>query len=343
MTHLPLADLRENSDGAQPFPIMSGRDIYNHRSLTGQNRSPIQDLKSYALAGQIGGENAPFDSNEACERLLVDGPFVTIGGIPVEDVWARDETFFIQYQRIGGVLDFKVKGDDLTKVVADHWREFQLDEDGLNWSSALVEFDFQGKESKRTAGPSYKATDVYVFPNDRGILYYPQEAFWLLEENKETQRDLMRGSNVMPIVDSDQDPSTWKTALNTARRMIIGQYDKITPPAASQSVMAALKTEADDARADWLDALNTIEKDAPQRPSGADREIRSRAMVNFVRTLRDDIETVFKAFGDTISFNERVITAAPADRMAEYELIKLLQTDGALTPEEATKRKQNLA
>lgn len=324
-----------------PFPIMSGRDLYNHRSLTGQNRSPIADLISYTLAGMRGPDVLPFDPDEVCELRLVDGSGATFNGRWLPDVFADDESFFIQYLRDDDyILDFRVDGADMTQVKANRWREWSKAE---AWSVHDVYFDEMGrvKKTEPVSIAGLDTADIRVYPNDRGILYYPQEVFWLLEESKATQRRLMRGSNVLPIIDSDAAAETWGTAFNTARNAVVAPYDKINFPVSS-STMQALTSESDGALSNWLDSLNVVEKDAPQRPSGRDREIRTRAMVNFIRTLRDDIKAIYQDFGIAVEFTEQVIIASAAERIQELDLIERLEASRTLAPNEANELKRKL-
>ena len=318
---------------------MSGRDIFNHRSLTGQNRSPIEDLKAYALAGLRGGDALPVDPDEIGEALLVDGPVVTFDGVLLPDVFAESEAEFIQYIRTDGVLDFRVEGYDLTRVLSFRRREWKQTEGRWFWQD--VRFDDNGKEKERSEAVFVDA-EIYVYPNDRGILYPAQETFWNLEENKRTQRTLMRGSSTLPIIDSDTPSETWSAAFREGKNAIIAPYDKINYPVAS-STMSGLQMEANSQLSYWLDALNVVEKDSPERPSGRDREMRTRVMINFVRKLRGRIAEVAQgAFGVTLEFNERVIATSAQERMQEYELIKLLEQDKSIDTASADELKRNL-
>ena len=76
------SDSIAGSSTAQPYVCVSGRELFEELSITGLNRSPIEILSNYVLAGvRVTGGTPPLPPPQLVERLLVEGTLLWVGGV----------------------------------------------------------------------------------------------------------------------------------------------------------------------------------------------------------------------------------------------------------------------
>lgn len=304
------------------FPVKTGRDIYYSRSMTGQNRSPLQDLLGFIMSGLDAPDDVMPEVETTALILMRDGSFaMTNPTIPddrefMEDVYCPSKKKIMRYKRDpdSGKLDFRIDGDDMTRVRANSWQEYTLTDGGWLHEDVSIE---DGKEIRKTI-TTLPADNLWAYPNDRGILYYAQDILHLLEDNRKTTLRTLRGVNLLPMIlgETNVTSQAFEEAENAV--VIPGQVTVARP--VSTDSMNALATESAQARADWMDALNVTEKDAPQRPSGRDREIRMQSMIQFVRKTRSRLEKIYQTLNVAIKFDELIVRGAD-ERLKELDLL----------------------
>lgn len=323
------------STDREDYPVMLGRDIYTSRSMTGQNRAPIQDLISYTISGI---ENMDFrpDAETVCESLLVDGSFVLLypesAGVDAEpefmaDTYVPEPGKIIRYLRNkSGVLELHAPLGNLDKVYSPKWVEMTLE--GGSWVQRLWHMRADGPEELEPDDgelAAIPAEQIYAHPGGRGILYWAQDVYHRLQENKLIQTDVLSGVNLLPIAIGEfGDPESIRQAVNTARRILVLTGDGTIDRSVANSVAGFLGNESDQLRADWYDSLNVVEQTQSERPVASDRSIRMRTMQRFVMRKRKELERVFSDWGILLNFDKLVIDTAD-ERLKELELLNLIR------------------
>lgn len=335
-----------SANNLAPFPIMLGRDIYNQATLTGQNRSPVQDLINYAVSGVE--SELPIDIDTICEALIVDGSLVVMlptddePAVLIKDVYVPSPDRIIKYLRADdGSLELEIVNNDMSRLRASKWVEMRLD--GDVWTQHL--FHRAGEtdeevlpEEGEDALPSIPAGLIFAFPNGRGNLYWAQQVYLRLQENAETQRETLSGVNLLPVAIGDfGDQAAISNALDTAKRLIVLPGDGTIERSVANNVAGLLRDEAAQRRRDWLDSLNVVEQDSPDRPVASDRSMRMGAMKRYLLRLRRDIKKVYAGMGVTESLNfDKLIIDSGKERLDEKLLLDSIRND--IGQEEYSKR-----
>jgi|GEM_PF-2288950 len=331
-------------------PTQLGRDIYNKRSITSLARSPVDDLVSFVIGGVtvVKGE-PPLELKELAERRITQGSIVIEQGDGgpqlVDDVYAPSQRRFYQYLRDKqGRMDLVVPDNNMDRVYTKVTRVFEVS--GSGWSEKLVEqLGVPGREKtvKAVEGPELVTIDkqqLLVFPGGRGPLYWAQHTFNAIEENAQTQRHVMTGINLLPIISGNVGSADEASAaINSARNAIIFPGDVSVDRVISNAVIGQLIKEAAERRSDYIDAMNTVEKDTPERPVAADREQRSRAMTQFVNDERKALARIMAVLGVELQFDPFIVKTA-AERKLEGEILQMVEME--LTPEERSRKKREL-
>lgn len=314
----------------QPYPLMLGRDIYEHRNMTGQNRSPIDDLLSLTLSGVDLEADYPdaADPTKNGERCIVDGSGVLLNPATPEDaewlpdVYAPSKKQFIQYHRDEyGCLKLTAPNDNMEKIYSAPLMSV-WDKGAEVWQETVI--DYGGGKPTRKKGRTYPLANVAVFPNGRGILYWAQDVWKRMEELAETERDVNSGINLLPIISGNVGSEQQAmNAIRKAKHAIIfpGRVD-VNRPISDTKVDQILSVYIMK-REDWLSSLNTLEQDTPDRPVASDREIRMQAMKMYVRRVRKIHSKIMLLLGYTMTYDEIVIQS-PTDRQAELELVRAI-------------------
>lgn len=310
--------------GPGDYPIQIGRDIFNAVSLTGLNRSPVDDLVSYALGGLRVNGNPILPVETMAYAFVVDGSAVIVGaetGAPylMENAYCPDENTIIQYHRDKhGCLTLKAECDDMERVHSEPltsvWR---LGENG--WSETV--YEYTAVEVKVTDGATLPAEALTAIPNGRGILYWAQHVYHRMEELRGQWREVLMGAGKTIVSGSGVgDEDTVRAAANSAKRLLAFpgqvQVDRVTSTAEADM----LNSEYQSLKEDWLAALNAMEQDTPNRPVASDRELRMAAMLQFVRRVRNKLDEFYAPYGVALTFDRLVVTS-PDDRLKEMDII----------------------
>ncbi|HUW35306.1 MAG TPA: hypothetical protein VM223_27155 [Planctomycetota bacterium] len=336
----------------QFYPTVLGRDVYNKRSITAQARSTVSDLVSFIIAGAQYEDTLPFELREVAERLIVDGPVVIedpgVANRFVDDCYAPDAQTLYKYLRSDtGALELHLPGDSMDQVYTKLVQVFTLS-DG-KWSEKIIKN--MGSPSQRTelkpseVDPRPVALDMdslFVYPNGRGELYWAQHVFHAIDEIAETMRNVGSGINLLPIISGNVgSPEQAKSAIRDAVNAIIFPGDVTVDRVVSEAIINQLIRESEMMLTFAKDAMNAVEKDTPNRPVAADRELRSRAMTEFVRLTRGKIARIYAKFGVDVGFDPFVVKSAE-ERSKELDILERVLARAAITNEEAKQQMRAL-
>lgn len=321
-----------HDDDAHEFPLMLGRDIFNHVSDTGLARSPVDDLVSYTLGGlRVDGAEPPIAVEELCYALVVDGSAVIAGpqsgaAYLWPDTYCPNETTIHRYIRDkDGCLELVAPNGDMEHIYSTPvFTRWELGEGG--WAET-IETRNQSGEVEVKRGASLPADALQAIPNGRGNLYWAQRVWFRMEEIQHDWRNLMTGGNLKTwlFANNPGDDDSLHTAIVSAKSVVAipdggGRLDRPVSTAPSDS----LRAEYEQKREDWFAALNTIEQDSPNRPVAEDRVLRMKATTQFVRRIRTLLETIYAEWGVKLAF-DRLIVQTADERLKEAELITLVQ------------------
>src|SRR5690349_13400122 len=192
-----------------PFRLLHGDDVFTMRSETGYNRSPIDDLKSLILGAYNASGDHFTDPDKLTEKLLTSGSVVIIDPNTTAQryhpyVYAPSATEWIAYlTNDDGCLHLECLDDNMDRVWSQSGNlRYRLD--GGTWTPEYL--DARGKPQTAPAGMELKpfsASKLLVIPNGRGVLYWGQDILHRMEEIAETERRVMSGSNLLPIISGD--------------------------------------------------------------------------------------------------------------------------------------------
>jgi hypothetical protein len=310
--------------GPGEYPIQIGRDIFNAVSLTGLNRSPVDDLVSYTLGGLRVAGDPVLPVETMAYAFVVDGSAVIVGaetGAPylMENAYCPDENTIIQYHRDKhGCLKLVAECEDMERVHAEPltsvWRLT-----AAGWVETV--FEYTQSEIKVSTGVTKKKNELTAIPNGRGILYWAQHVWHRLEELRGQWREVLMGAGKTILSgDGVGDEDSVRQAANSAKRLMAFpgqvQVDRVTSTAEADM----LNSEYASLKEDWLAALNAMEQDTPNRPVASDRELRMAAMLQFVRRVRGKLTEFYEPYGVTLTFDRLVVTS-PDDRIKEMDII----------------------
>lgn len=325
------------------YPTRLGRDVYDHVSLTAQARSVVDDLASYVLGGARYRGVLPLDLRATGIALIVDGSLVIenpgLGHRFVPDCYVPDPDTVIQYLRDKhGVLHLQTPDGNMERAYTKRVRVWRRS--GTAWQEELWE-DWGDPEARARVAPDQgepplvqiDTAKLFVWPGGRGLLYWAQHPFNALEEIAATMRGCMSGVNLLPVfTGAVGSAEELRVAIATAVNAIIipdGEVDRMI----SGAIINELVREAGERRSDFAWAMNTIVQDAPDRPVAADRQRRSAAMLEYVRSLRDTLVKIMDALGAKLEFRPFVVDT-PADLLQKQDLIDRAQAAGHLDPGE---------
>ena len=342
---MPADPYGASNNNASPkwqfYPTRLGRDIYNRRSITGLARSTTQDLINYVTSGIRHDGILPLNPRQIAEALIVDGPVVIGPGGWWQDCYCPDERTIIQYTRNERhVLHLRMVDTNQDMVYTQRLRVWELI-DGM-WNERLYE-DYYGArktltpEATETALQQYSPADFeVVYPNGRGLIYWAQHAFNRIDEIAVTMRNVGSGINLLPIISGETGSADdARNAIAAAINAIIFPGDVRVDRVVSEAIVNQLVRESELARNDAISALNAVEQDTPDRPVAADRELRSRAMLEFVNNTRSQLAEIYASLPSPVevTFDPFIVRSAD-ERQKDMQMYAQAASAGHLDPVE---------
>jgi hypothetical protein len=310
---------------------MTGREIFNQLSYTGLNKIPVIKLLAFIKAGMQVSGTLPFNKKEIPERLLVDGSFVWWLDQFLEDLYSVTETKIIQ--------GLRVDGDSTKPLIRDMRRVFMLNES--NWFITDEKYTEQKWQVVKQVG-SIKADDLFVFPNEEGILYPMQKLYHRMEEIEQLVR-VQTGRSALSMIVSgfvgDIDQARTEFESDSTVKFMPGET-KVDRVHATEAVnhllldMASLLALYKEGCFDYTAAEDTVE-------SGVSRRLKMAPMLEFVTVTRGYIEEIFAYFQASVVF-DRLQIQTIGERTAEYSLLVMMRDAQVITPQEFTERSLDL-
>ena len=326
--------LRAWSGGDAPeYLPLSGRELYESRSITGLNRIPIITLTGFVLSGARVSGSVPVPLETIVEAMLIDGPVVLIGGEMASDIVESRPNSFTQLFR-----DVTLAGSTM-----DIHRVYQRTPAG--W--AYVDYRHYGGKDQTVIAqgdlPADAVTYWYNAVTPTGILYPSQDTYHRIEEIARSIRTMQSGPSTKTIVGGHIRNQTQAAADLVGNDPVVFIPGDVTvDKMADTGVVNQLISEFDKLLPMWYQLTHIVDTASPiQRPSGADRQLVLAPMRRFVELLRDQITNVLAMFGASWS-SERLHTTDVAERQAALLLLKDLRDSQVIDQAEFTDQAQKL-
>lgn len=316
------------------WPLVTGRKMFESRSITGLNKIPIGVHKSLILSDTDAYEQElPFPIDQAVEGIIVDGTVIVeffrdksgAEMAPPEFLTniveaSRDRVV----RRVGVTTDGKII-HRIYRLEGDTW-QFE-DVTGYKTDEQAVIAGSQLQKNKDS---------LYIFINGNGILYDAQDTYRRLEEIERRVRKVTNNAVAMII-------SGWGGNLVQAQEELNSGSDKIIIPRAVEITLVASTQLTDQFHADYEKLLrnyfilvNVTLFDESTVESGVSRRYRMAPMLHYVRDVQRLTTKLYKESpvgGLDIKFG-RLITSTPEERKAELELLDSLKARGVITDAE---------
>lgn len=152
-------------------PLVPGSCIYGERSMSGQNRTPVDKLSGYILSGaQVAGE-LPFTLDELVESLLVNGPLIqdVATGELYDGIVESDPHEFVQCVNAGN------------DKIYMQWERYDAESPWI--ITPFKDYDTQPRQVGEPSETPAAAIIYYHNPTcPEGILYHAQDTYRVVEK-----------------------------------------------------------------------------------------------------------------------------------------------------------------
>jgi len=188
-----------NTQTEHDYPIVTGREIYSLMSITGLNRSPVNKLTAYIMAGEAleGEAQKPLTDippTTMAKHLLIDGSVAIFMGKFIYDIIYIDNDKVVTNIR-----------DEDGVLLSGHRRVY------IKFSNIVIVIDQEIKNKEWTttsempftaSEAGVKTTDemLFILPNDKGLLWPSQKTFFRLEEIEKTIKGETDSSALATII-----------------------------------------------------------------------------------------------------------------------------------------------
>ena len=321
------------------WPRLTGRAVYESRTISGLNRIPVIIHSSYIVGQAQMPEDTepPLDLDELTEALIVDGTLVILK--PEEnkrDVESPEYLSNIIEAWPDKVVQRLEKTDDAGNIVVRVWTKVP---NGWHFNDWIKYGD---DNQSRIKSGTIAGDRIYIFINGNGILAPAYDTMYRLEEIKLRVR----------------------RATNTAITMIIGGYagdirqaedafddedatNLVTPKQVSVDYLGTTAA-VDQFLADSRDLLpmywkqvRIIEVSDSADISGIARRIIMQPMLQYINSMRKKITKIYADWEYEVDFDP-MPTMTVEERQQELALLTQLRDAQAIKPEEFSRRAAKL-
>lgn len=324
--------------GDIPWEKTTGREIYELDSITGLNKTPVKVLGSFILGGHSldPSDDPPFTAVDLVKYLLIDGTIV-IQTIETptgkEHIFLHGVMFATKSKFIQAIPDFTKDGKRLHRI-------WTIEGDRWMWQD-VTGFGTDKETVIDSTDTGIAADNMFVFPNDKGILYDAQFTYRRLEE---IERKVRKASN-----------SAVSLILTGYTGMLAQLYTALAETGNDDSGILVVpqgtgfdfpKTTAvvDQLHKDFIMLLpgyfkqtNLVEFDDSSNMSGKSRKLLMQQTLEFTRLSRNQIEDIYNHWSITVTFDS-LPTLDADEKMKELNFLKVLKEDGVLNITEYKRR-----
>ena len=322
------------------WPRLTGRQIFDSRTISGLNRIPVIIHSSY-IVGQAqmpDGAVLPFSIDKLTESLIVDGTIVILKPDPKKnpDTPVEFLTNILEATPSYVVQELEQLTGDGQRVVRE-WRKIT---DGWKYSDWT---NYKRTNQEQIASGTISADRIYIFVNGNGILAPAYDTMYRLEEIRLRVR---KGSNaaITMIV-------TGFTGDFRQAQEVFGDedLDKIAVPKSATVEFMSTTAAVDQFLLDSKDLLpnywkltRLIEVSDSSKISGIARRLIMQPMLQYITSNQKKIVKIYRDWGFDIEF-DTIPTMTVDERAGEFALLKSLRDSGAITPEQFKEKAARLA
>ena len=319
------------------WPILSGREVFKTRSITGLNKAPVETHVDYVVSDYSPEDDAddlPIPLDDIAEALVVDGSLITLldnkGQNPelLENIFIYSLDHFIQL--LGANKEWK----EVT-------REWTLN--GTKWK--VQDWIYYEDEKKRKpVGNSYiiSAERVYVFPNKNGLLFKAQDTFHRLEEIELRLRKATNTAIVIVVKGFVKDRQQAADAIDSEDSHVLFVGNSDVQLVANTALADQFLADFNNLFPRYADLMKIVNTSDASTMSGIARRLVMKPMLAYTERLKAQCQKIYiEAFGVELDF-EQTVTRTTEEIRADYELLKQMRDDGTLSQEEFMKRAAKL-
>lgn len=356
----------------EPFPVWSGRELYDYSSLTMLNRLAVDEHRAYITRGMVvtPDEDEPRQVvQQVVDRLLIDGALVWYAGGQValpEFSGASDEEHPL-LPSVGTVRDCPPEAhwtpaaelpdggsfldrvmfctrDRAVQLVTDAWRRV-VQWTGSGWAIQEWQQSETDEHKWLLVEQQDVATDAMrLYPGTQGLLVPAQTTFWRLEELQQAlRRQTTKGALARIYIGyfgADDDEFEERIAsLN----------DFATLPAGSQvintadaTVTSLLIDQYNTLFMRFFQGVHLVPSEALKDESGVARGWRFRPTVAFVEQVEDMADRILQDFGIVVDYQPMPVADA-SELAAHFAFFTGLYDAGIIDESEYVSQSRQLA
>jgi len=301
----------------------SGRRLYEAHMICGQNRRPVQTLVTAVVSGVQGSPELPVPLHLVLEVLTVDGTTVLLDGNrpQYDEVLYADENEALLKVSRDKVLLVQLAGNIATVTTAGK----------ATWDSETGTYRLDDVSGEPVSYP-----DSVIYPNGRGILYWPQRTLLRLEEVHETLHVTTPIESVLFIrgggLSADAINNRIQAELSSQRPVMrLSAGEELDQPSYS-GLSQRLLAEAQILRSEWLEA--TYDYSMYPNESGVARRMLMQKFIAKTEELKTQCQEIYAGLGFTdLKFRPIDLTDANEDTAA-IDLLDRALAGGVITDEE---------
>ncbi len=322
------------SGGIAPeYERVSGRELYEARSITGLNRMPVTILSGFVLSGAVVTGNIPFKLEELAESLMVDGStFVLNGKIEGDIIYSDQHKIIQQFEN----REVNSTEQTITRVYSHK-----------NGKWTMVDYAHYGTEAQmkveRRTVPNGAIVYVYNAVSPSGILEPVQDVYHRIEEIMRTVRSWQTGASTKTIVSGHvRDRDGAAAAMQGDDQVVFFPGDISVNRAGNTATVDQLTSEYGTLLPLWQQLTHYVDVTSPvQRPSGADRQLVMAPMRRYIDSVKGQITDVLAMYGAAWS-SDRLHTTDVNERLLELSLLRELKNDNVIDQSVFTDQAQKL-
>jgi len=346
----PLAEYNfdPGGDGAQDFELTTGRVIYDSYSISTLNKLPVSILHAFTTAGVSWDGQLPVQLNPIVEAVLVDGSVVIIDNQYLDA--QHSEFKKISPDRSLLFRTVAVADDQAIQYLTKRSEgDAQIVRVYIRSASAWMMTDYTNygtdKEEKLDEIGTMPFDSFYVYPNGTGIIEPYQKTYMRLEEMEDTLRNQTTDSALTVIIGGNtggRDEAIKAQRLGH-RLLFFPDKDISVNRVADTHITDQLLAQQDSLLRRYFMALHIVDVEANANMSGVARRLSMLPTLNFVDTVRDDVEMIMDDLGYTgkISWINLVLTESD-ESLKRVELVKMVKAEINMTAEEFNRHLREL-
>lgn len=331
-----VINMKDDYSLDEAWELMSGRDIYRMRSITGLNRSPVETHIDFVVSDRAiedEEQELPIDPDMIVEALIVDGSLVTL--IKKDE---PDKAELLEKVHIKS-LDLFIQEFGMNESNEQVTREWRLT--GKNWE--VQDYINYGTDDQQTVGQLMRITAerVFVFPNGQGRLFRAQDTFRRLEEIELRIRKATNAAIVLVVSGFAGDRGQARDAIEKEGEHTLFMGRQATIDLVANTALAdQFLMDFRNLLPRYYELMKIVNTSEAATMSGISRRLVMKPMFAYTEKLKDMTSYIYQnAFNIELNFSQTVTRTTDEinaeidiiERMYEKQVIDLKERNTRLT------------